>query len=260
MPLRRMVDRAAPLSAQDASFVRSLLIHEDDALLVFNKPSGLPVQTRNPDDPTLDMLLRAFARSNGKRPRLVHRLDAQTSGVIVAARTQPAAAALSEAFAKRRIAKSYLAIVSGQVTEKLHGLIDAPLARYRARPELELMRVARPGDLKPQAAQTLWRVLAGEGRRQLLELKPKTGRMHQIRAHLAHIGRPILGDVHYGGEPSLNAHPVPRLMLHAWSLSGPHPAGDRFSFTAPPPDDFTNLARDAGVSLEQALANRPEPE
>src|SRR5262249_3393992 len=83
------------ISDEDRAFVRSLVIHEDAAVLAFDKPSGLPVQTRNPDDRTLDRLMAAFAKSNGKRPRLVHRLDAQTSGVIVAAKTQPAAAALS---------------------------------------------------------------------------------------------------------------------------------------------------------------------
>ena len=104
---------ARPVSAEDAAFVRSLVIHQDAAILALNKPAGLPVQTRNPDDRTLDALMAAFARSNGKRPRLVHRLDAQTSGVIVAAVTQPAAAALSAAFAGRQVAKTYLALVAG---------------------------------------------------------------------------------------------------------------------------------------------------
>ncbi|MEQ1783171.1 MAG: pseudouridine synthase, partial [Hyphomonadaceae bacterium] len=104
---------ALPVSEEDAAYVRALVIHEDSGVLAFNKPAGLPVQTRNPDDRTLDRLLAAFARSNGKRPRLVHRLDAQTSGVIVACKTQPAAAALSEAFAERLVSKTYYAIVTG---------------------------------------------------------------------------------------------------------------------------------------------------
>lgn len=243
------------LPAEDVDFVSSLLIHEDQSLLVFNKPSGLPVQTRNPDDRTLDLLLSAFAKSNGKRPRLVHRLDAQTSGVIVAARTQPAAAFLSEAFAARKVAKTYLAIVSGQIEEAVEGVIDAPLARYRARPELELMRVARPGDSKPQEAQTGWRELAREGNRQLLELRPRTGRMHQIRAHLAHIGRPILGDGYYGGDSAIAGRSVSRLMLHAWRLSGPHPSGTKFEYCAAPPNDFVDTARECGEALNAALAN-----
>ena len=260
MGKRRMIERALPLSAEDDAFVRSLVIHEDAAMLAFNKPSGLPVQTRNPDDRTLDRLLRAFAKSNGKRPRLVHRLDAQTSGVIVAARTQPAAAALSEAFAKRTVAKSYLAIVAGQIGDDVEGVIDAPLARYRARPGLELMRVARPGDEKPQTAQTRWRALASDESRQLVLVQPETGRMHQIRAHFSHIGRPILGDAYYGGAMSVAGSDVPRLMLHALSLAGPHPEGGQFEISGSPPEDFCAMARSAGVSLAEALANLPDPE
>src|SRR5262245_26306076 len=123
MPKRQY--ETQPVSDEDRTFVRSLVIHEDAAVLAFDKPAGLPVQTRNPDDRTLDSLLAAFAKSNGKRPRLVHRLDAQTSGVIVAARTQPAAAALSAAFAGRDVAKTYLALVSGQALEA-EGAIDTP--------------------------------------------------------------------------------------------------------------------------------------
>ncbi len=260
MRKRGMVERAPPLSAGDVAYVRSLLIREEPALLAFNKPSGLPVQTRNPDDRTLDMLLRAFEKSNGKRPRLVHRLDAQTSGVIVAARTQPAAAALSGAFAKRQVQKTYLAIVAGHLGDETSGVISAPLARYRARPELELMRVARPGDEKPQEAQTSWRELARAGSRRLLEIRPRTGRMHQIRVHVASIGQPILGDIYYGGEASLGGEAIPRLMLHAWSLSGPHPEEGRFKLTAPPPSDFCETAQAAGASLGAALANLAEPE
>lgn len=260
MRKRKMTERAPPLGEEDVAFVRSLLIHEDASMLAFNKPSGLPVQTRNPDDRTLDMLLRAFEKSNGKRPRLVHRLDAQTSGVILAARTQPAAATLSEAFAQRRVEKIYLAIVDGTVSGEAEGVIDAPLARYRARPELELMRVARPGDDKPQAATTRWQALATEGSRQLLVVRPQTGRMHQIRAHLAHIGMPIVGDVHYGGAGSVGGEAVARLMLHAWSLAGPHPAEGAFRLTAPPPTDFVAMAGRAGPALAEGLAKLAEPE
>lgn len=260
MRKRKMTERAPPLDEEDIAYVRSLLFHEDAAMLAFNKPSGLPVQTRNPDDRTLDMLLRAFEKSNGKRPRLVHRLDAQTSGVIVAARTQPAAAALSAAFAKRLVEKTYLAIADGAVSDEAEGVIDAPLARYRARPELELMRVARPGDEKPQSAQTYWRRLAVEGSRQLLELRPKTGRMHQIRAHLAHAGMPIIGDLYYGGVGSLGGREVDRLMLHASSLSGPHPADGVFCLSTPPPADFAAMAEIAGPALAEGLAKLAEPE
>lgn len=237
---------AMSISPEDAAYVRSLLIHEDAAVLAFNKPSGLPVQTRNPDDRTLDRLMAAFAKSNGKRPRLVHRLDAQTSGVIIAARTQPAAAALSAAFAGRDMHKHYVALVSGQPMEAA-GEIDIPLARHKARPELELMRAARPGD-DAQAALTRWRRLASTGQTHLLAVAPETGRMHQIRAHLSLIGRPLLGDPYYGGASTLAGGPV-RLMLHAGRLEGPHPGGGRFAYEAPWPEDFAEALRRAGFDL-----------
>ena len=126
-----------PVSEDDAAFVRGFVIHEDSGIIAFNKPSGLPVQTRNVEDRTLDRLMAAFARSNGKRPRLVHRLDAPTSGVIVAAKTQPAAAALSQSFADRLVDKTYLAVVTGSplpegVTEFSMPLTRAASQRSRA--------------------------------------------------------------------------------------------------------------------------------
>jgi 23S rRNA-/tRNA-specific pseudouridylate synthase len=191
----------------------------------------------------------AFARSNGKRPRLVHRLDAQTSGVIVAARTQPAAAALSAAFAGRDMHKTYLALVSGPPLEAREGTMVQALIRYRPKPQLELMREARPWEPGAQEAATHWRALgSGEGV-QLLELRPSTGRMHQLRVHLSLAGRPILGDPWYGGAVTWANAPVDRLMLHALRLAGPHPAGGSFDLTAPPPQEFTDLAARAGLDL-----------
>jgi 23S rRNA pseudouridine955/2504/2580 synthase len=245
---------AMPVSAEDAAYVRALVIHEDAAVLAFNKPSGLPVQTRDPDDRTLDRLLAAFARSNGKRPRLVHRLDAQTSGVIVAGKTQPAAAVLSQAFATRDTTKTYLAMVSGFPFDSEAGQIDVPLSRHIARPGLELMRAARPGDDKPQTALTRWRVLASSGSAHLLELTPETGRMHQLRVHLSIAGRPILGDPYYGGATTLRAEPVPRLMLHAWKLELPHPSGERLALSAPVPMDFQAVLAAAGLAAPSDLA------
>jgi 23S rRNA pseudouridine955/2504/2580 synthase len=236
------------VSDEDRAFVRSLVIHEDAAVLAFDKPSGLPVQTRNPDDRTLDRLMAAFAKSNGKRPRLVHRLDAQTSGVIVAAKTQPAAAALSAAFAGRDVAKTYLALVTGPAFDATEGEIDTPLARYRQKPELELTRAARPGD-DAQSALTRWRVLASAGTTHLMQLAPQTGRMHQLRVHLSIIGRPILGDPYYGGQTTLRGQPIPRLMLHAWKLDLPHPSGERLMLKSRAPKDFLAVASVAGLDL-----------
>lgn len=238
-----------PVSDEDRDFVRSLVIHEDAAMLAFNKPSGLPVQTRNPDDRTLDGLMAAFARSNGKRPRLVHRLDAQTSGVIVAAKTQPAAAFLSAAFAGRDVRKTYLALTSGVAFTQPEGVIDITLARYKPKPELELMRAARPGDEKPQASRTRWRLLGSGGGAHLLALEPETGRMHQLRAHLSLTGHAILGDPYYGGAGTLAGAPVGRLMLHAVHLDIPHPDGPRLALKASPPPDFMAILAATGIDL-----------
>jgi 23S rRNA pseudouridine955/2504/2580 synthase len=237
------------VSEADRAFVRGFVIHEDEAVLAFNKPAGLPVQTRNPDDRTLDSLLAAFAKSNGKRPRLVHRLDAQTSGVIIAGKTQPAAAALSAAFAGRDMAKTYLALVSGEAFRTKRGVFDQQLVRFRPKPELELMRAARPGDEGAQTAVTRWTVLGSSGQFHLLRLEPETGRMHQIRAHLSLAGRPILGDPYYGGAMSVAGKDVRRLMLHAMRLSGPHPSGGRFVVFADPPPDFAAARLAAGIEL-----------
>lgn len=235
------------VSLEDRAFVRELVIHEDEAVLAFDKPAGLPVQTRNPDDRTLDALMAAFAKSNGKRPRLVHRLDAQTSGVIIAAKTQPAAASLSAAFAGREVRKRYMAVVSGAPFDRQEGITEIALARYRPKPELELMRAARPGDDKAQQALTAWRVLASAGSFHLMQVQPETGRMHQIRAHLSLLGRPIVGDVHYGGAGMVKGEAVPRLMLHAERIVAPHPSGGMFSVYAGLPDDFRDVLAMAGL-------------
>lgn len=242
------------VSAEDRAFVRGLVIHEDEAVLAFDKPAGLPVQTRNPDDRTLDSLMAAFAKSNGKRPRLVHRLDAQTSGVIIAGKTQPAAAALSAAFAGREVRKRYLALVSGEAFKEKEGIVEIALSRYRPKPELELMRAARPGDAQAQAALTAYRVVASAGTMHLLEAQPETGRMHQIRAHLSLLGRPIVGDAYYGGLAMVKGEVTPRLMLHAQRILAPHPSGGRFGVYADAPKDFRAMLALAGIDLASATA------
>ncbi|MCA8906188.1 MAG: RluA family pseudouridine synthase, partial [Hyphomonas sp.] len=117
------------IEPEDVAYVRSLVIHEDASVIVFNKPSGLAVQGGGGIGRSLDGLFVAFAKSNGKRPRLVHRLDRGTSGVVIAARTQPAAARLSEEFATRRAKKTYLALVQGTLPDAERGRIDASLVR-----------------------------------------------------------------------------------------------------------------------------------
>ncbi|HEX4199700.1 MAG TPA: RluA family pseudouridine synthase [Caulobacteraceae bacterium] len=232
---------APNLSADEIAFVRSLVVHEDEHILALAKPSGLSSQGGRGQVHTLDELLFAFAKSNGNRPRLVHRLDRDTSGVILAARTKPAAAFLGKAMMGRRFEKTYQAIVAPGAPEPRSGLIDVPLRRDEQGREA-FMRICEPDHPDAETARSRYRTLAvGEGAA-LLELKPETGRMHQLRVHLASIGRPIAGDARYGGVLMLAGRPVKRLMLHAAALSFPHPAGERMSLTAPAPADFQALA------------------
>jgi len=229
------------LSPDEIAFVRSLVIHEDEHILALAKPSGLSSQGGRGQANTLDELLFAFARSNGNRPRLIHRLDRDTSGVILAAKTKPAAAFLGKAMMGRRFEKTYQAIVAPGAPEPRAGLIEAPLRRDEQGREA-FMRVCAPDHPDAQTARTRYRTLAAGDGAALLELKPDTGRMHQLRVHLASIGRPIAGDARYGGVLMLAGQPVKRLMLHAAALSFPHPNGERMSLAAPAPSDFQALA------------------
>ncbi len=231
-----------PLSPEDATFARSLVLDEDAALIAFNKPSGLAVQGGSGVMRSLEDLLAVFAKSNGKQPRLVHRLDRETSGVIIAARTKPAAAFFSAAFAGRDVKKTYLAVVCGGAPAPGAGEIALALKKS-SRKGLDVMDVAKDG----QAALTRYRTLAATPEAALVELQPETGRMHQLRAHLAAIGRPIAGDGKYGGLYRIGGTDIPRLLLHAAALDVPHMEGGRRTFVAPPPADFAEVVRSLGL-------------
>jgi tRNA pseudouridine32 synthase/23S rRNA pseudouridine746 synthase len=231
----------AQLSADDIAFVRALVIFEDADILALNKPAGLSSQGGRIAVPTLDELLAAFAKSSGVKPRLVHRLDRDTSGVILAARSQPAAAFLGKAMMARRFRKTYLAIVAPGAPESRNGTIEAALIRQDIGREA-YVRVTADDEPGAQAALTRYRTLKADGIAALVELSPRTGRMHQLRVHLASIGRPIAGDARYGGALALAGQAVPRLMLHAQALAFPHPAGGERRIEAPLPADFKALA------------------
>lgn len=228
--------------AEEVAFARGLVIHEDNSLIAFNKPSGLAVQSGSGIAQSLDGLMAVFAKSNGKRPRLVHRLDQGTSGVIVAAKTQPVAAKLSEAFAGRDVQKTYVALVKGRVPEADSGVVDAALVKVEEGGKARMI-LARPDRKGAQAARTGWRVLGRNGEFALMELAPESGRMHQIRVHLLSLGCPILGDALYGEGRAT----APRLMLHAARLDLPHPEGGKLSLSAPLPADFVAAAEAAGL-------------
>lgn len=236
-----------PLTAEEADFARSLVIYEDDLIIAFNKPSGLSSQAGRAAGTTLDDLMSAFAKASGNRPRLVHRLDRDTSGVILAARTKPAAGFLGKAIMARRVVKTYLAIVAPGAPQPREGLIEIALRREEIGREA-YTRVSPDDHPDAETASTRYRTLKiGDGAA-LVECRPKTGRMHQLRVHLASIGRPIAGDVRYGGALVLEGHAVARLMLHASALQFPHPGGGERRISAPPPADFATLAADLGLS------------
>lgn len=237
---------SGPLSEEDIAFVKSLVIHEDAAIIALNKPSGLSSQGGRIKAHTLDDLLAAFAKSSGNRPRLVHRLDRDTSGVILTARTKPAAGFLGKAMMGRRFRKTYLAIVTPGAPDPAGGTIEASLRREEIGRE-SYMRIAKEGEVGAETALTRYRTLARTDGAALVECSPQTGRMHQLRVHLASIGRPIAGDVRYGGALAVNGVAVPRLMLHAVRLSFPHPEGGTTNIEAPMPEDMQKVAQALGL-------------
>jgi tRNA pseudouridine32 synthase/23S rRNA pseudouridine746 synthase len=233
------------LTPGEIAAVRAMVIEQDEHVLALNKPSGLSSQGGRIKAHTLDDLLYAFAKPSGARPKLVHRLDRDTSGVILAARSQPAASFLGKALMAQRFSKTYLALVAAP-PEPRGGVIEAPLRREEIGREA-YVRVCEPDHPGAMTASTRYRTLAVGPGAALVELGPKTGRMHQIRVHLAHLGLPILGDVRYGGALTVGGKPVPRLMLHAAALTYPHPDGGKRRVEAPLPEDFIAAALAGGL-------------
>ena len=235
-----MKGQPVTLSPEEIALVRGMVIYEDEHILALNKPSGLSSQGGRGQVNTLDELLWAFAKSSGARPRLVHRLDRDTSGVILTAKTKPAAGFLGKALMGRRFRKTYRAIVAPGPPVPPQGVIDTPLRRDEQGREA-FMRVCAADHPDAEAAKTLYRTVIHGRNAALLELQPHTGRMHQLRVHLASISRPIVGDARYGGALMLDGQPVPRLMLHAAALEFPHPAGGSRRIEAPLPEDMRRL-------------------
>ncbi|WP_420478176.1 RluA family pseudouridine synthase [Brevundimonas sp. FT23028] len=233
------------LTPEEIAAVRSWVIHEDASVIAFNKPSGLSSQGGRIKAHTLDDLLWAFMRSNGKRPELVHRLDRDTSGVILAAKTKPAAGFLGKALQARKFRKTYQALIAS-APEPRAGTIDTPLLRQEVGRE-SYMRAVTADTPGAQDSESRYRTLSESEDGALVELEPKTGRMHQLRVHMASIGRPLIGDVRYGGALTFAGRAAPRLMLHASKLSFPHPDGGVTVVEAPLPEDFEALKAAAGL-------------
>jgi tRNA pseudouridine32 synthase/23S rRNA pseudouridine746 synthase len=223
-----------------------MVIFEDPAIVALNKPAGLSSQGGRGQGHTLDELLWAFAKPGKARPRLIHRLDRDTSGVILTARTKPAAGFLGKAMMDRKFSKTYRAIVTPGAPEPAKGVIEVPLRRDEQGREA-FMRVCPPEHADAETARSRYKTLAQAPGAALLELDPETGRMHQLRVHLAHIGRPIAGDARYGGALVVAGHAAPRLMLHAAALRFPHPSGGETRLLAPIPADMAGLIGALGL-------------
>jgi 23S rRNA pseudouridine1911/1915/1917 synthase len=211
------------------------ILHEDEDLLCLNKPPGLVVHPAvgNRTGTLVNAVLHHAGRlSSGgtpSRPGVVHRLDKDTSGCILLAKNDAAHAALARQFAERTAQKIYLAVVRGK-PRATAGVISAAIARH----PVHRQRMAVSHREGARAAETAWRLLATEGKLSLLECRPKTGRTHQIRVHLKHLGHPIAGDRVYGGGADF-----PRQLLHAWKLTVTHPkTGLPLTFQSPVPADF----------------------
>lgn len=211
------------ISEEDAEMIRACVIYKDKSVLVLNKPAGLAVQGGTKTERHLDGMLDALTFEAKERPRLVHRLDRDTSGVIVLARNARAAAALARAFQQKDARKIYWALVVG-VPSPRQGTINLALAKQGG-PRAERVFAAEKGDEDAKNAVTHYSVVTAVSQKfAWVAFMPMTGRTHQIRAHAAAIGTPIVGDGKYGG---VTAHPggeIPRqLHLHARSLDIAHP-------------------------------------
>jgi 23S rRNA pseudouridine955/2504/2580 synthase len=201
-----------PLTAEEEELVREMVIYEDPSAFVLNKPPGLATQGGTKTHQHLDRLLDGLEDDVGNRPKLVHRLDKDTSGALLVAKTARSAGHFAKSFSGRTARKVYWALVVG-VPSLDEGLIDAPLAKQPGTGG-EKMHIDEENG---SPARTRWRVIDRAGNRAAwVELQPLTGRTHQLRAHMAAIGHPIVGDAKYGGPEAFLTGGISRkLHLHA---------------------------------------------
>ncbi|MFZ2586914.1 MAG: RluA family pseudouridine synthase [Alphaproteobacteria bacterium] len=223
----------------DKAMLNQAVVYEDDAVLVLNKPAGLAAQAGSGVSRSLDRLVAAMWPKNP--PKLTHRLDKDTTGLIVLAKTRAAAQAVTAAFAGRDVRKTYRVLVVGKVPTPT-GVVDAAIAKIAH----SYGSHAVVDDLMGDEARTEWRVIADRGPYTLLHAMPYTGRMNQIRVHMAHVGCPLVGDRKYGGEAAEHAAAAlgyPKtLYLHAERLVLPHPVtGQVLELSAPLPPHFAAL-------------------
>lgn len=250
--------RLDPADAQD---LQQRVIYRDDHVIVLNKPYGLPVQGGPGITRHLDGMLDVLRFGGSDRPRLVHRLDRDTTGVLILARTPGTAGKLAASFRGRDMEKTYWAVVAGRPVP-VEGRIDLPLKRLGGM-RAERVVPAERDDKEGARAVTDYRTLDNAARKlSWLELQPITGRTHQLRVHCVAIRAPILGDTKYAEPDQNNAFAATveglsdQLHLHARSLSLPHPAGGRLVVEADLPPHMADTFRTLGFHAAPARAAR----
>jgi len=251
--------KVEPLSPEEAELVREMVIYEDPHAFVLAKPPGLATQGGTKTHHHLDRLLDGLAEDAGARPKLVHRLDKDTSGALLVARSARAAGHFAKAFAGRTARKAYWALIVG-VPSLEEGLVDLPLAKQPGTGG-EKMHVSEEHGLP---AKTRWRLIDRAGNRAAwLELQPLTGRTHQLRAHMAAIGHPIVGDAKYGGPEAFLTGGISRkLHLHARRIRIDAPEGGVIDVSAELPPHFAESLATLGfepMAGDMLPLDRPDP-
>lgn len=242
----RPARRKADLSEDQISFTQGLVIHRDAQAIVVNKPPGLATQGGTKTHDHLDGLLDALCFEREDRPKLVHRLDKDTSGALLLARSSRAAAYFAKSFSSRTARKVYWALIVG-VPSVDDGFIDLPIAKQPGTGG-EKMHVDEEEGLP---SRTRYRVIERAGNRAAwVELQPFTGRTHQLRVHMAAIGHPIVGDGKYGGKDAFLSGTISRKMhLHARRIRIDHPDGGKVDVKAALPEHFAESLEDLGFDL-----------
>jgi 23S rRNA pseudouridine1911/1915/1917 synthase len=207
------------------------IIYEDKDLVVVDKPAGIISHARGrfwQEASVASFIRDKISNSTGDRAGIVHRLDRATSGVMVCAKTPEVLSFMQKQFSERKVTKTYIAVVSGKPKYK-EAIIDAPIARNLKNPKKFMVSV------RGKSSQTKYSTIKSDQNYSTLELKPKTGRTHQLRVHLNYIKAPIVGDELYDGKK------YKRLLLHAYKIRIKMPSGKIKSFTSPIPDDFKDI-------------------